>query len=128
MKIPQNKKELVQLLVNRINKGVNFLDKELGKDIWRKRINLSELDLENSDMCICGQAFESTIKKLARKDGEEYADGYEYVTSKISEDKLGLMGFNLEIEITNDFPFAYDLLTSLWIAKLSKVSNTAICQ
>lgn len=128
--VPANRKELVQLFVNRVNNGVQYLDKTFGRGKWMKRIDLNELDLEDRSMCICGQAFVDKVGKwYENEDGEDtqVEDGFEFAQSKLSPEKLYQYGFDLEPEITqNDssiqsFPHAFDLLTSMWIAKLSKL-------
>lgn len=123
--MPKNRKELLTLLVNRINNGVKFLDKQFGRGKWIKRVVLTELDLEDRDMCICGQAFSDKVGTWYGKgaDRDLVSDGFEYAEHVLTHDRLNQYGFNLEDELTatDAFPHAFDLLTALWIAKLSKL-------
>lgn len=123
-KLPTSKKELIQLFVNRINKGVQYLDKTLGRNKWQKNVDLELLDLSEQDMCICGQAFMEQAAKWNRNkddDDTELDNGFQYVEQKLSTEKLAEYGFYIEAEIESAFEHSYDLLTNLWIAKLSKL-------
>lgn len=92
----------------RIEKGVKLLDKKVGRKKWLKKIDLSILDLADSDICICGQIF-SSFWNAVSTDGEL---GFTQEQSMNDEDIT--YGFNLFASENNLF----DTLTNLWYVKI----------
>ncbi len=102
----KNESKLVKLFNARINKGVKYLDKKLGRKVWLEKIDVLKLDLENTYVCIVGQAF---------------IDGWNQVANgNLEIKKAEQLGFYVGKEklTSNEVQNRYDLLTYLWAKKL----------
>lgn len=45
----------------RVRRGVKFLDRHLGRDVWLPRVNLGDLSTRGADYCPLAQATESSF-------------------------------------------------------------------
>jgi len=60
----------------RVNRGIKWLDKTVGKD-WVKKVKLSTLDLSEAKACVCGQVFKDQVSKFGVDDGYDVVvDGH----------------------------------------------------
>lgn len=86
------------------NRGIAWLDKTFGREVWLKKIKLNKLDLGDGNTCMIGEVLGN------------YSDigGY-----GITDEKAENMGFFI-----GDDPFEYDLdskysvLTAVWVGLL----------
>ncbi len=105
------KKNYEKVLSSRIDKGIEVLDKEIGREKWLKKIDLISLDLQKSHVCICGQVFgdywDTVLKGISFRD-----DAGSEGVGRTTANKLG---FNLEVE-NSDF---FDVLTHMWFCRLT---------
>lgn len=98
-------KKIVAEFSERIDKGVRFLDRRLGRKVWLQRIDEQKLNLQKSNICMLGQAYGDFWNSLG--------------VLKITEEKSCAMGFLLDDDI-DGFPQSphgfdgYDILTHLW--------------
>lgn len=86
-----------------VKKGIKWLDTQMPRKEWLKKIKLSYLDLGDSDMCICGQAFKDMFKEAGSD------SGYEYAYDKLGQEKIEDYGFDRK---SGDG--GYELLTAVW--------------
>ena len=88
-------------LNKRIDQGVKWLDKKLGRKVWLRKIKTKSLDLSNSFDCIYGQLFGNFFAGI---------------------DKLGLGLTRLGFATNNK---DYDLLTKLWVKHIKILRKKA---
>lgn len=87
----------------RINRGVRWLDKKLGRKNWAKKIDLENLNLISNSTCVIGEIF-GNYDKLCEIDRKVWEKDEEY-------------GFNRVEGDDGDFK----LLTKMWFATLIKL-------
>ena len=93
----------------RVDAGIKWFNKnKLG---WVKKIVLSKLDLQDSEVCVLGQLFKDFWDKVY---DEEFEKG------KLSDEQAVRLGFN-EAYGSDDF----DLLTLLWTLKIKQLKAKA---
>lgn len=114
MKVNKNQeKELVKIFTPRIERGVRWLNKNVGKD-WTKKINVTQLNLNSGMSCVIGQAFGSFWMQVARN----YSDkGDKIMNLREAKDR----GFFIEAKVELGYPFSWDLLTYMWAQKIVEV-------
>lgn len=100
--------EAVKVLSKRIKKGIKYLEKEKGKN-WFKKIDISMLDMDNPHMCVCGQLFDDFWNKFNHEEED-------------SVEEAGDMGFHIETcKETNPY-INYDILQILWSKKILELN------
>lgn len=58
IKFPKMSRSTIRRILNlRVNRGIKFLDKHFGREIWLEKIDLKILDLSSTKTCMCGQLF-----------------------------------------------------------------------
>ena len=117
-KYPKKAKELIALLNLRVDAGVRYLDKKMGRDAWLDKIDERQLDLGDSHACVCGQLFESFWSHVYDEAGKQRS------TTTAAEEEILVAkhavkyGFYLEDELYN-IVGGYDMLTRLWFIRVS---------
>lgn len=110
MKYQSNLKQVFADVQRRIDRGVKFLDKAVGRKKWVKKIDPRMLDMQSTNKCICGFVFgdyndliSGDIKNVpvhVRKNPAAY--GFRITDS-----------MSLDYNITDDQQ--WDILGHLWI-------------
>lgn len=125
-------------VTERVEAGAEFLDKK--KPGWHKLIDISELDIESGNSCICGQVFLNEVMNVNDihtkwadehyhihtdeffDDDDEppmYDDGYDYAVAEIigSENSSQSLGFNCSYHNKNS------RILNVRIAAYNKIFN-----
>lgn len=119
---PKNIKQLMAVFNPRIDKGVRYLDKKLGRLVWLEKIDETKLDVSRSTVCVCGQLFDDFwdhIMAEAGHPGMERSELTDEETQKILKKHSIPFGFSIEDSIEAEFDYAWDVLTRLWFIKIS---------
>ncbi len=105
-------KRSVKILKARVKKGIKWLDKEVGRKAWLKRVSLKKLDLSNSYTCVCGQVFGDFMTGLfrANKNPEN--------ASSIKTIKLGFY-----LDYSEKEKHSYGTLQYIWYKEISKLKK-----
>lgn len=98
----------VKLLQKRIERGVNWLNKNVGVT-WHQRVKMKKFDVSKATTCIVGQVFGNYWDVIR---------GYSGIN--LDSPKCLSLGFQLEGINSND---EYDLLHSLWVKKLRELKR-----
>ena len=71
---PVNEKKAIRIFKARIEKGIKYLDKRMKREDWLKRLNPITLNLEQDDVCVCGQVFGSYFSAFGydKESGAQY--------------------------------------------------------
>lgn len=96
-------KNTARILSKRIEKGVKFLDKVKGKN-WIRNIDLKKLNLEDTNVCVCGQLFIDYWE----------AENKHFESNK---DIAAIYGFN-SYQFDYDEEIFFDILTNLWYCRI----------
>lgn len=136
----KHKKELfkmVGILNKRISKGITYLDKRFGRNVWLPKINEGLLDLSDGEVCMTGQAFDEhwegfiaeLVKKSVGKTPDQLRDDNQWDKADKAEnkamDKATTYGFFLSDEDTDEEGYSYDVLTRLWFLRISEMKILA---
>lgn len=97
--------EAVLYIQKNIARGIKFLDKNVGRAKWLKKIKENKLDLGDSRSCITGQAF---------GDFYEFLDKYDMTESQ--SEKYGFF-------IDEDGYKTWDLLGAMWFLKIKELKG-----
>lgn len=92
----------------RITRGIAWLDKKLGRKKWLKKIDLEKLNIDDTHVCILGQAFGDYFR-IVVYGGFNRRDKIE-----LSSVQAAHMGFNTSNE-------SGEILTYLWYMRLKKL-------
>lgn len=109
-----------EILENRIEHGVRWLDGWFGRDGWLPVIEEERLDLAKGNTCMIGQLFPRHSSALRNNFTEVISSGV------LSVKDARKRGFYLES--SNFWPWIpdtedYDLLTVMWLEKLAALKN-----
>jgi len=94
-----------QKLNKRITQGIKWLDKEVGRKKWLRKIKTGLLKMINTNVCVCGQVFGGFMNVVGV--------GYQKKSYTWAISKGFIIGDNPAEE--------YDLLTKLWVARIKKL-------
>ena len=105
------------LVEKRVDRGIKFLTKTVGKD-WYKKINMSSLTLSSASSCITGQAFghfETYLEKYPKEVPED--NGFDVIANDkdFYDTEFG--------EEVNEMFGNYDLLQEVWLEKLKQIKK-----
>ncbi len=106
-------KKVTDKYFKRIDKGIEWLDDNIGRKQWLKKVDWRILDLSNSETCMLGQAFGDFWNKVRNDDDND--------SKKMSQKKSSTLGFLLDKNRMEDE--SYDLLSRCWIIKLMKLNK-----
>ena len=100
-----------------INKGVAYLDKNVGRKKWLRKINPNMLDMSRDSKCICGFVFgdyndflDKGVKNVKSINNSQ-AENYGFFLKDI--------WFGYNSDVSEDV--AWDLLGHLWIDKINSL-------
>lgn len=110
--------KLRERCVKRVENGVAFLDKTLGRKTWLKKIKLSMLKLNNSDMCVAGQA----LKDYMTETFGEHENGFETAMEMFGAKGCIKNGFLLT-DKESDYGGGYDILQEVWYNKIKSLKD-----
>jgi hypothetical protein len=107
----------VKLCEERVTRGAKYLDKVKPK--WYLDTRLDSLDLSNASLCMLGQSFEDFWKKILPNSNEQ---GYATKKAKgaLSISQAQNRGFFLTTKENSEYPEGYDILTMIWVERISQ--------
>jgi len=97
----------------KVNRGVKWLDKNIGRKKWAKKIKVKQLDLQSPNTCMIG----------------EVLGGYDELENKfgVDNDSAVELGFFVDKDHTDHENAEcvqrgkYSVLTALWVATLQRL-------
>lgn len=111
MSIKKQTHNLKEDLTAKVRKGMDYLDKTVPG--WEHKIDLRRLELENPQVCVCGQLFGDFWAKV-RGDASAGA--------RIQISDMEKFGFYIENNEDGD----YELLTRIWHKKIKELRKARL--
>lgn len=107
-----------KLIKQRVKRGIKWLNKN--QKGWYKKVELRKFDINNGNVCICGQVFEDMMNG--------YIHGYDYFVKKYSRSFATALGFNaplytilrMNIKVSDEY---FDILGREWIKEIKKLKK-----
>lgn len=97
--------------MGRVEKGVRYLDRRLGRKNWLPKIDIINFDMENSSTCICGQIFGNFWDSIIGSNKP--------IENAMSMQQSFDRGFVDYVESDDKRECDYDLLHAAWTVKLA---------
>jgi hypothetical protein len=107
------KSKKYQACKKRVDAGVKFLDTKFTRAKWIKKIDHTQLEMQNASSCVCGQLFGNFWDIVLRWD--------DIGTPKISFKKSTALGFSE----SSAFSKNYDILQAVWLDKIIRLKKRA---
>lgn len=118
-----NQKKLMAIFIPRIDAGVKYLDKHMGREKWLAKINENRLMLENANTCVCGQIFGDFWTHVFKGMDRDMMSQDEQ--NKVLGEKAVPYGFYVEGALQDKYMYVYDVLTHLWAFKIATLRHKA---
>lgn len=118
-------KVIVAEYSKRVNKGVAFLDKKMGRRKWLQKIDEQKLRLNSADMCMLGQAYGDFWIDFVESDTGDRSEGE--VAGGLTTVEAAERGFYLDDNLKKEDESygetwhgfdGYDILTHLWHCRI----------
>lgn len=94
----------------RVRRGIKFLDKHIGRDVWLSRVHVDYIDVRDGENCPLAQATGTMFWKAARRLG--------FDDTHLGEYRLIMLGFlNLPME-------SYGSLDVVWRREITALQST----
>lgn len=115
-----------EVLEANVRQGEQWLDEN--HPGWYKKIDLSDLDMENGHKCICGWVFKDKVGTILEHLGARRIvdTGYEYFAyceegqSNVNGTRLGFLSAGIRLAGAIPTPRQYSILAELWTEKIEK--------
>lgn len=99
-------------IIQKVEKGIKFLDILLGRKEWLSRMDLSHFEIDNKFTCVCGNIF---------KNGMAGYDAFTEAMEKLKvSDEAGIQ-FGFNEDENGDYPFLQDV----WLRRIKSMKRAA---
>jgi len=106
------------ILTRRVKKGIKWLNEV--KPGWYKDIDVEKLNLEEPDVCVCGQVFGSFFEAIYKVDSDTRRG---LATKRRKTGMSWITSFSRGFVLLNNQARFYDTLTRIWYLEIMKLQE-----